>query len=294
MPGSTILLDIPITFEAGAGRTHAPMVVARVSDVTTKLILDTGSTDHVLTIELAYAAGLTAEPGEPGTDHAGAEVPSWTLGTVPATIGDLGVTLHDAVAIAGPAPFEAWGVGGFLSPQRVHPTAHAVVDLVDDRFILLDGAVAAARAWLMARSPNLVTLTLPRAATEQTPVVDAAIEPFPAVPTMLNTGGRGTEFATAAVPGLHGTAPDRLGLGVGGSAVPGSEVAGRTLRVGDARLPIPKLLVRNEIDSMLGLIGMDVLRGTVLMVSADPARGVLWLVPATPDARHGRADRADP
>jgi hypothetical protein len=289
MPLPTILVDIPITFEVGAESTHAPMVHARVGGVTTKLILDTGSTDHVLTIELARDAALAAEPGEPGTDHAGGEVPSWTLGTVPATIGDLGVTLHDAVAIAGPSPFEGWGVGGFLSPQHVHATAHAVVDLIDDRFLLLDGDLAATRDWLAARSPNLVALALPRAANEQTPVVEAAVEPFPAVPTMLNTGGRGTEFATAAVPGLHGTVPDRLGLGVGGSAVPGSEVAGRMLRVGGARLALPRLLVRDEIDSMLGLIGMDLLRGTVLMVSADPARGVLWLVPGTPDARRGRA-----
>ena len=249
--------------------------------MTTKLILDTGSTDHVLTIELARAAGLAAEPGEPGTDHAGAEVPSWTLGTVAAGIGDLSVTLRDTVAIVGPAPFEGWNVGGFLSPQHVHPTAHAVVDLVDDRFILLDGDLAVTRAWLEARSPGLVTLALARAATEQTPVVEAAIEPFPPVPTMLNTGGRGTEFATAAVPGLRGREPDRIGRGVGGDAVPGSEVVDRMLRVGDARLPVPTLLVRDEIDSMLGLIGMDVLHGTVLVASADPGRGVLWLVPGT-------------
>jgi len=116
-------------------------------------------------------------------------------------------------------------------------------------------------------------------ATEATPVVDAAIEPFPPVPTMLNTGGRGTEFATAAVPGLRGSEPDRLGRGVGGSAVAGTEVADRILRVGDARLPVRRLLVRDSIDTMLGLVGMDVLRGTVLVVSGDPARGLVWLVP---------------
>jgi len=31
---------------------------------------------------------------------------------------------------------------------------------------------------------------------------------------------------------------------------------------------------------MLGLVGMDVLRGTVLVVSADRARPVAWLVPS--------------
>ena len=55
----------------------------------------------------------------------------------------------------------------------------------------------------------------------------------------------------------------------------------RVLRVGGARLPIPRLLVRDAIDSMQGLIGMDALRGTILMVGADRQRPIWWLVPDT-------------
>lgn len=273
-----ILLDVPITFAVGDGTTHAPMIDVRVGEVATKLILDTGSTDHVLTIELARAAGLDAEPGEPGTDHAGDEVPSWTLGTVAASFDRMPVSLGNAVAITGPAKFAGWGVGGFLSPQHVHPSALAVVDLADDRFLLVDGRADAVRAWAADRRPELVALTCPRDPAELTPVIEAAIEPFPVVPVMFNTGGRGTEFATAAVPGLSGVEPERLGLGVGGSVVPGSEVTDRTLLVGDARFTVPRLLIREQVGSMLGLIGMDVLRGTVLVLGADPAGGVSWLV----------------
>ena len=129
-----ILVDTPITFDVGDERTHAPMIDVVVGGVPTRLILDTGSTDHVLTIELAQAVGLAAEPGEPGTDHAGALVESWTLGEVDVRIGGHDVTLRDTVAITGPAPFEGWGVGGFLSPQHLDPTAFAVLDLVGDRF----------------------------------------------------------------------------------------------------------------------------------------------------------------
>ena len=96
---------------------------------------------------------------------------------------------------------------------------------------------------------------------------------------MLNTGGRGTEFAADAVPGLVGVEPDRVGHGVGGTAVRGTQVGERTLRVGAATFRVPGLLVRDEFGSMQGLIGMDVLRGTVLVVSADARRPLMWLVP---------------
>ena len=60
----------------------------------------------------------------------------------------------------------------------------------------------------------------------------------------------------------------------------GFEIQDQVLRVGDARLPVPSLLVRKEIGVAQGLVGMDLLRGTVLLVSADPGRPVTWLVPS--------------
>lgn len=63
----------------------------------------------------------------------------------------------------------------------------------------------------------------------------------------------------------------------------GALVGERTLRVGGATFPVPGLLVRDEIGSMQGLIGMDVLRGTVLVVTADERRDVTWLVPTRRD-----------
>jgi hypothetical protein len=279
-----ILVDLPITFDIGDERTHAPMIDVFVGGTATRLILDTGSTDHVLTIELARAVGLAAEPGEPGTDHAGASVESWTLGEVGARLGGHDLTLHDTVAIAGPAPFEGWGVGGFLSPQHLDPAAFAVLDLIADRFMLIDAAGddRTLVSYVARQHHELDVTTLPRLSGEATPVVHAAIDPFPPVPTMLNTGGRGTEFAADAVPGLLGVEPDRLGHGVGGTTVRGTQVGERTLRVGAATFRVPGLLVRDEVGSMQGLIGMDVLRGTVLVVSADDHRPVTWLVPRHP------------
>jgi hypothetical protein len=274
----TVLLDVQIRFDVGDTVTHAPMVDVVLAGRPTRLILDTGSTDHVLTIEVVRSAGLPHEPGEPGTDHAGSSVDSWFVGEAAAEIDGLTFDLHDVVAITGPGPFAGWGVGGFLSPQHLHPTAWAVLDLRDDRLVLVDGDDPAVVAWLHDRTPDLALLELARDPSEATPVVQAAIDPFGTVPTMLNSGGRGTEFATSAVPGLIGLPDDEPGKGVGGSAVLGEIVEGQTLRIGGARFPVPRLLVRGSIDTMQGLVGMDVLRGTVLAVSADRSRPIFWLV----------------
>ena len=70
------------------------------------------------------------------------------------------------------------------------------------------------------------------------------------------------------------------GHGVGGSESFGSVVTDQTLRVGDARLPLARLLVRDDMEGRGILVGMDVLRGTILTVSADPSRPVFWQVRA--------------
>ena len=61
--------------------------------------------------------------------------------------------------------------------------------------------------------------------------------------------------------------------------VVGSDVGERILLVGDARIPVPRLVVRDEMDDPPGLVGQDVLRGTALICSADTDRGAVWLVP---------------
>lgn len=274
-----VLLETPITFDVGGQVIHAPMIEVDVGGTPTKLIVDTGSTDHVLTMELAERAGLDASAGEPGTDSVGASVPSWTLGEVPVRIGGLDVRLQNVVAIAGPEPFEGWGVGGFLSPQHVHPNAWVVIDLVEGAITFVGGEESDVVAWVADRFPALKMLSLERESGDSTVLVRAAIDPFDPVVTMLDTGGKRTAFAEAAVPTLLGGIPIESGRGVGGGTAIGSEAKDQVLRVGSARLRVPSLLVREEIGIAQGLVGMDLLRRTVLVTSADPNRPVLWLVP---------------
>lgn len=276
----SILLRTPITFELPGHTTHAPMVHARVNGVATKLILDTGCTDHILTMELVARAGLPAEPGEAGTDAAGESVESWSVGSLPITIGDLTLPLDTIVAFHGPEPFEGWGIGGFLSPQHLHPTASMVLDLVGSELTIVDGEPDVVGADLAARFPNLHSIWLDRAPGDPTVLIHASVEPHPDVVTMLDSGGKATEFADTAVPGLATATLEAGGRGVSGTQVHGSVVTDQVLRAGDGTLPLPRLFVRPASRATPpGLVGMDLLRGTVLMVGADLDRRVLWLVP---------------
>jgi hypothetical protein len=276
-----ILLDEPITFDVGDGKqTHAPMVNATIHGTPTKLILDTGSTDHLLTVELAGQVGLELAEGEEGTDSTGASVPSWSVGDVPVEIGGLSFTLGTVVGINGPPPFIQGGIGGIVSPQHLHPTAWAVLDLAGERFLLIETDGADPSAWLTETVPGMRLLRLDREPGDETILVQAAIEPFRQVVTMLDTGGKRTEMVAGIGPGLAAGPLQVIGHGVGGGESFGSEVADQTLLACDARIPVERLILRDAMEDRDLLVGMDVLRGMVLAVHGDPAKPVLWMVPA--------------
>ena len=274
-----ILLDVPVTFSVGDGVTHAPMAVTTVRGVATKLILDTGSSDHVFTRELVEQAGLATEPAEPGIDSTGASVPSWSVGDVTVEIGGRPFALHDAIAIDGPPPFSGWGVGGFLSPQHLDPNAWVVLDLAEERLLVADGDTDEIGAWLVGRSIGYRPLRLERQAGDPTILVRASLDPFEEVVTLLDSGGKSTEFVEAAVPGLRPGAAATSGHGVGGGQIVGAEAKDQTIVAGAARVKAARVIVRESMDGHDGLVGMDVLRGTILAVHADRWQPVFWLVP---------------
>jgi hypothetical protein len=274
-----ILLDEPITFAVADGSTsHAPMAEATIHGMPTRLILDTGATDHILTRELVDAIGLEVTEGEAGTDSTGSSVPSWSVSAVDAQFAGQSFELHNVIAIAAPPAFSEKGIGGIISPQHLHPSAWAVLDLSAVRLILLVADEADLSAWLTDRAPHLRLLRLERAPTDGTIMVRAAIEPFDEVVTMLDSGGKRTEMVAELAPGLVAGPAQVTGYGVGGSASYGTEVTGQLLLVGDARVPVTRLTLRDALDDCGVLVGMDVLRGTVLAVTANRQRPVFWMV----------------
>lgn len=274
------LLRLPITFASADGvAVHAPMVRASVGGIEMRFVLDTGSEVHILTRELVDRVGLPFTEGEEGTDHAGATMPSWSAGTVAMQATGLELALADVAVIPAPAPFPGWGVGGILSPQHLRTDATVVIDLVADELLLVAGAAGTFDAWLMARHPELSLLRLVRDGRSPTPVVPAAIAPFDPTPAMLNTGGKHTEFDVSVLPDLAPAAFERLGAGVSGADVHGSVIGAQTLVVAGASLPVGGLALREGMIYPHALVGMDVLRGTVLACDADPGGALRWQVP---------------
>lgn len=281
MPDPHQLLRLPITFASSDGvAVHAPMVRATVRSMEMLFVLDTGSEVHILTRELADQVGLPLSEGEDGTDHAGATMPSWSAGTVEVEAAGVALPLADVVVIPAPAPFPGWGVGGILSPQHLRTDAAAVIDLVDDELLLVAGAAGTFDAWLAQRHPELTLLRLARDGRSPTPVVPAAIAPFDDTAAMLNTGGKHTEFDVTVLPELAPAAVGRLGAGVSGAEVRGSVIGAQTLVVAGASLPVAELALREGMTYPHALVGMDVLRGTVLTSDADPSGALRWQVPA--------------
>ena len=258
---------------------HAPLIIASIGGVETRVVLDTGSEVHILTKELVDRLGLSLEPGEEGVDHSGATMPSWSVEDAALTVGAIELTLGGVVSIPAPAPFPGKGIGGIVSPQHLHPTAVAVIDLVGDELLLVEADDDEVAAWLTERSPSLKMLSLERDASFPTVVVQTAVQPCDEIPVMLNTGGKRTEFSRAAVPGLGDGAAERLGGGVSGTDVIGSTAGAQVLVVADHAVRVDTLAVRDSMHDPQGMVGMDVLRGTILAFAADPGRRVVWQIP---------------
>ena len=294
-----IVLRAPIHFDGQGGEpVHAPVVLATIGAIRTRLILDTGSDVHLVTTELADAAGLALAAIDAGTDHAGSSMDSWVVGDVPVTFaeasGEAGLVLHDVVAIPAPAAFTRQGIGGILSPQKLHASASAVIDEIGDELILADDDALAVRDWLHERRPTPDVLVLLRDAGSDVPLVDAAIEPHPAVPALVNTGGRHTEFEPRTVPGVVAADAERIGTGVSGAAVMGARAGAQVLELAGHRIAVASLMLREGMADPPAMIGQDVLRGTVVVVGPDPSTPVLWQVPTLDSAPDATAPPSSP
>ena len=271
-------MQVPITFETDEGTTHAPLVEAAVNGVGTRLILDTGATDHLLTMDVCEAANLATEPGEPGTDSTGSSVPSWLAREVTIRVGEMELALAEVIVIDTPPPFRSRGLGGTLSPQRLRPETYAVLDLSAAPVVTLV-PTDDLEGWLAESYPRWRTVRLPAVDGDGTVLVEMAIDSFPPIVMMLDTGARTTYAARTAVPGLgEGGVRRSTGRGVGGTEAFGVDVPGRVLHVGDASLPVDLVVAEHDLGIPGCVVGMDVLRGTVLAVG-PPGSPVRWLLP---------------
>jgi hypothetical protein len=254
---------------------------AAVNGVPARLALDTGSEVHLLTNEFADALSVERVPGEEGTDHAGEQMASWTVAEVTLALSGAIVELEGVATIPAPPAFQRGGIDGIISPQLLKAGSWTVIDLIADELWLVTGAEPVRRL-LAERRAGMTLLELSREPGYDSLVVSGHLPPNEPLPVMLNTGGRDTEFARWLVldrSDARGAPTTRLGGGVSGADVMGARIGPRTLLIGSRPVSVSNLAVRDAMQPPYGLIGMDVLRGTVVACSADPAEPVLWLVP---------------
>ena len=124
-------------------------------------------------------------------------------------------------------------------------------------------------------------------------MIHTAIDGGDEVETMLNTGGRSTEFSSVVVPADPAMEIQHGGTGLSGAGVMGRRVGPRTLHVGgdsSVRIPIRDLLVRDGMDDPPGMVGSDVLRGTILAMASETGRDVRWLVQGGPGTERQEPD----
>jgi hypothetical protein len=277
-----VIARVPLTFTTASGTTtHAPLVMASVGGAAeARFVLDTGSDVHLLNEDLADELGVDKEPGEEGIDHAGNTMPSWSVGDVPATLGGFEVVLRNSVAIPAPPPFPGFGIRGGLSPQQLHESAWSVLDFATSEMLFLDAVEARDAAdFLRERSPAFDLVKLTRDRDFQALVVSAALEGFAEMPTLLNTGGKQAEYSARALPDLRPESIGRLGSGVSGADYSGGSVGSRGLVIAGRRVRLPNVHLREQMHDPQGMVGMDVLRGTVLTCAADVSRPVFWQIP---------------
>lgn len=246
------MTGVALTYELADGaETHAPMVIGRVGARTMRFVLDTGSDVHLLTKELVDDLGLTHAPGEDGTDHSGASIPSWSVEDVELELGSLSLALREVVSIPAPPVFVTGGVGGILSPQRLGE--RVTLDLAAGRLVI--GADDA--SVLVRRDPAYGAIVVPA-------TVGAAT-----VAMLLNTGGRESEIAAElAGQGVSAADVSVTGKGVGGGDVVSIGRVDAPVRIGEVALTA-SFIVRETMRGPQAMLGMDVLRGWVIGLSPE-------------------------
>jgi hypothetical protein len=281
-----LLLDIPVLFDAteneDRSNRHVPLIRASVGDQTTLLIVDTGSTETLLTRTLVEGLRIPLRPAEPGKDHAGGFVPTWTTaGSISVQMGSYSLLMENVSVVEIPSSLKSLGIGGVLCPQTLHNDATVLLDFRNDRIQLHPGTLDEAIGYNLVPELRSVAIERRRLVGEEAAlvVVEGTLVPATPVSLMLNTGAYEAELA----PGLTEHPifnVEMRGRGLGGTPVQGSIAPGCEVELGGVRVALAEYMVRPQPNEIAGQLGMQALRGTRLALHAR-AESIRWCVPAT-------------
>ncbi len=260
-------IDLPFL---GFAPSHRPVVAAHIGGLETRMLVDTGASETLLTADFAAQLGLDLAPAEPGTDHGLHAVPSWTTReAIPLTLCAATFPLDHVPVIAAPASFSAAGIGGILSPQRLAPAATLSLDFGEGR-MRLGGAIATADGLV---ATELVPLHL---AGDEAWLLVAEGSELPGG-AMFNSGTRRCEVAPGLFPGSAPARPS--GHGLSGHPVAAAPAGRHRFTLGPLRLPATAWLASPQPAGIAMQIGMELLAGTQLDVSIGQDL-LRWWTPA--------------
>lgn len=277
------VVSMPLTYKTldSTGTTvHTPMFERKIGSERQLFIVDTGATDSIFAKRLAGALGLTLRDDDPGTDHAGAPVPTWiATPDLEMHLGPHRVVFSPTMVIDAPPPFADWGIGGIVSPQNLHPNAVLVLDLIANELVLHEQPLDTVLDTLSERLRR-PPLRLPRDTTtpDTSKLVVVRGETSDGAPLriLLNTGGRRVEIDPAACDAAIGEQTQVRGKGVSGADVVGAVLAEQTVALGERRFTYEQVTVRPQGASYDAQLGIGALRDTVIVVSGDRRAPAYW------------------
>lgn len=279
-PRAQPLVDVPLGFSARGQKLPVPLVPVRLHGSDGLLLVDTGSSHNALTRDFAEAHDLAGAPAGTGRDHAGEAVTTSPAKAIDWELGAFSRRVEDAIVVAGPPPFKPLGIVGFLSPQNFFGTASVVLDFPAGRLLALPGDANAARAWAESRYPDAEIAVLPRAAGPHARklYVQAQLASGELVVAEIDTGGSTTEFAENLLP-ADGNGETLTSVAVSGKKRAARLVEGQALSLGGMKFGPLKVKARPTDAAPAVLLGIDLLRHTVLILPAASDAPVLVLRP---------------
>ena len=275
----TVVAEVPIVFEARGQKLPVPLVPGRIQEQEGLLLIDTGSSHNALTRTFADACGLVRNPAGTGRDHAGDAVKTELASATEWRLGTFTRPVEETLVVPGPPPFAPLGIVGFLSPQRFFAGSTVVLDFPGGRLFALSGSSAAIEHWLAERYRGAARATLPRVAGPHADklYVTAQLAGGGSAVAEIDTGGTTTEFAESLLPPAEAAPETATSTAVGGRTRTARVVPGQTLALGSLDFGPTKVKARPAGGSPEVLVGIDLLRLTVLVIPAEPAAPLVVL-----------------
>lgn len=274
--------ELNLAFSARGKPLPVPLIQATVAGKEVLLLLDTGATHSVLGSDFVRKQGLARSGDTQGEGHIGEKVELGRLAPVDLGVGHTTRHLEDLASTDVPSAFGPLGIAGFLSPQTFFTEGCLVFDFPAGKLYVLKCGFTEARAWLASRHPGSRIADLRRVPDNEGRrlLLSAAVAGRPPVTALLDTGGSHTEFAPEYL-GVSDAAPgDTGGISVSGKAVQATSVPGQQVELGGLLFGPMTLRSRVQKPGRQALIGMDLLRSTVLLVPCAERDTVALLQPS--------------